>query len=219
MSSIHQDCAQECPTCTYTHTHIGKHARKMWPGMPYMYIHIYTYWVFHIHIQGNTLYTYQECPICAYTHTHIGKHARQMWPGMPYIYIHAYAYWEAYTKNVPRHVLYVHTYVHILGIPYTHIREYGVATISRLLKIKGLFCRIPSLLQGSFAKETYNFKEPTNRSHPIPYTHIRYCWVQLYIHTLGNLFVYSYIRICILYIVYIYFDVLYTFFPIYVYCI
>jgi len=24
-----------------------------------------------------------------------------------------------------------------------------------------------SLLQGSFAKETYNFKEPTNRSHPI----------------------------------------------------
>ena len=31
----------------------------------------------------------------------------------------------------------------------------------------GLFCRIWSLLQGSFAKETYNFKEPTNRSHPI----------------------------------------------------
>ena len=24
-----------------------------------------------------------------------------------------------------------------------------------------------SLLQGSFANETYNFKEPTNRSHPI----------------------------------------------------
>jgi len=42
-----------------------------------------------------------------------------------------------------------------------------VATISRLLKIIGLFCRISALLQGSFAKETYNFKEPTNRSHPI----------------------------------------------------
>ena len=39
--------------------------------------------------------------------------------------------------------------------------------ISRLLKIIGLFCRISSLLQGSFAKETYNFTEPTNRSHPI----------------------------------------------------
>ena len=45
--------------------------------------------------------------------------------------------------------------------------SYGVATISRLLKNIGLFCRISSLLQGSFAKETYNFKEPTHRSHPI----------------------------------------------------
>ena len=42
-----------------------------------------------------------------------------------------------------------------------------MATISRLLKIAGLFCRTSSLLQGSVAKETYNFKEPTNRSHPI----------------------------------------------------
>jgi len=44
---------------------------------------------------------------------------------------------------------------------------YGVATMSRLLKIIGLFCRISSVLYGSFAKETYDFKEPTNRSHPI----------------------------------------------------
>jgi len=39
--------------------------------------------------------------------------------------------------------------------------------ISRLLKIIRLFCRISSLLQGSFAKETHHFKEPANRSHPI----------------------------------------------------
>jgi len=31
----------------------------------------------------------------------------------------------------------------------------------------GLFGRILSLLWVSFAKETYHFKEPTNRSHPI----------------------------------------------------
>jgi len=43
---------------------------------------------------------------------------------------------------------------------------YGVATISRLLNIIGLFGRISSLLWGSFAKETYIFKEPTNHSHP-----------------------------------------------------
>ena len=42
-----------------------------------------------------------------------------------------------------------------------------MATISRLLQILGLFCRIPSVLQGSFAKETCNFEERTNRSHPI----------------------------------------------------
>ena len=45
--------------------------------------------------------------------------------------------------------------------------RYGVATISRLLKIKRLFCRISALLWGSFAKETYKLKEPTNRSHPV----------------------------------------------------
>jgi len=48
-----------------------------------------------------------------------------------------------------------------------------VATISRLLKMIGLFCRILSLLWVSFAKETYHFKEPTNRSHPIRlYDHV-----------------------------------------------
>jgi len=42
---------------------------------------------------------------------------------------------------------------------------HGVATITSLLKIVGLFCRISSLLKGDVAKETYNFKEPTNYSH------------------------------------------------------
>ena len=48
---------------------------------------------------------------------------------------------------------------------------YWVATISRLLRIIGLFCRIQSFSQGSCAQETYNLKEPTSRSYPIyPYT-------------------------------------------------
>jgi len=45
--------------------------------------------------------------------------------------------------------------------------DYVVATISRLLKTIGLVCRILSFIGLSFAKETCNFKEPTNRSHPI----------------------------------------------------
>jgi len=44
----------------------------------------------------------------------------------------------------------------------------GVATISSFLKFIGLFCRISSLLEGSLAKETYNFKEPTHGDRPIP---------------------------------------------------
>jgi len=50
--------------------------------------------------------------------------------------------------------------------------HYGVATISAPLKIIGLFCRILSLLWVSCAKETYNLKEPTNRSQPISYVNI-----------------------------------------------
>jgi len=43
----------------------------------------------------------------------------------------------------------------------------GVATISRLLKIIGLFCKRALQKRLYSAKETCNFKEPTNRSHPI----------------------------------------------------
>jgi len=50
---------------------------------------------------------------------------------------------------------------------------YGVATISRLLKITGLFCkralykRLYSAKENYNFKENCNFKEPTNRSHPL----------------------------------------------------
>jgi len=42
-----------------------------------------------------------------------------------------------------------------------------------LIQIVGLFCRISSILWGSFVKETYNFKEPTNHSHPPIHVSIR----------------------------------------------
>jgi len=44
---------------------------------------------------------------------------------------------------------------------------YGVASSSRLLKIIGLFCKRALLKRRYSAKETWNFKEPTNRSHLI----------------------------------------------------
>jgi len=45
--------------------------------------------------------------------------------------------------------------------------RFGVATVSRLLKIIGLFCKRALYKRRYYAQETYNFKEPTNRSHPI----------------------------------------------------
>jgi len=58
----------------------------------------------------------------------------------------------------------------------SHIRQvlpyrFEVATISRLLKIIRLFCRILSLLQVSFAKTTNHCKGPTSRTQPT--VHIR----------------------------------------------
>jgi len=59
--------------------------------------------------------------------------------------------------------------------------EYGVAMVSRIHKNIGLFCRIASLLQGSFAKETYNLIDPTNCSHPITRT-FRIMCMELFLH-------------------------------------
>jgi len=45
--------------------------------------------------------------------------------------------------------------------------QYGVATISRLLKIIGRFCKRTLQKRQCSAKETYNLIDPTDRSHPI----------------------------------------------------
>jgi len=50
---------------------------------------------------------------------------------------------------------------------YQSIFAYGVATISRRLKIIGLFCKRALKNRRYSVKETYNFQEPTNRGHPI----------------------------------------------------
>ena len=49
---------------------------------------------------------------------------------------------------------------------------YGTATVSRIDKILGLFCKRTLLKRQYSAKETYDFIEFTNRSHPITSTRI-----------------------------------------------
>jgi len=71
-----------------------------------------------------------------------------------YIYIYTYIY------------IYIYIYIHVYIYVYIHI-YYGVATLSRLLKIEGLFCKRALYKRLYPAKESCYFKEPTNRSHPI----------------------------------------------------
>jgi len=69
----------------------------------------------------------------------------------------------------------VSTYCFVLGCRWMYGKciwfnstAYGVATISRFLKMIGLFCKRALQKRLYSAKETYNFKEPANRSHPTP---------------------------------------------------
>jgi len=66
-----------------------------------------------------------------------------------------------------------------------HVRDlYGMATISRLLKTIGHFCKRALYKRLYFAKKTYNSKEPTNRSHPIIHMSVSVC-------------IYIYVCVCI----------------------
>jgi len=64
-------------------------------------------------------------------------------------------------------ILYV-TYAHMCTCILVIARDrYGGASSSRLLKITGLVCKRDLQKRLYSAKETYDFKEPTHRSHPI----------------------------------------------------
>ena len=98
---------------------------------------------------------------------------------------------------------------------------YGVASISRLLQIIGLFCKRALQKRRYSAKETCNFKEPTNRSHPIPHLDFDQVpldrffeihrgaesinrlglfgsiYIHVYMYLYINVYIYIYIYICI----------------------
>jgi len=144
---------------------IRRHTHTYTPFPPLSLHGLPTMWLEHIHI-----------------HTHMHTHRHKLPPPTPLrntLPPHT-------TLSNPSKVINTHMYIHIDTCIRTyrpidlHTCTYGVATISRLLKIIGLFCRIWSLLQGSFAKETYNFKEPTNCSYPI---HIYMVYMAKYLAT------------------------------------
>jgi len=95
---------------------------------------------------------------------------------------------------------------------------YGVATVRRIDKIIGLSCRISSLVQGSFAKETYNLIDPTNRSHPMSVFLSPSIIIVISIHVITTIYIYIYIYIYFIYIyIYIYIYIFYIYIYIYIY--
>ena len=103
----------------------------------YIYTHIYI----HIHIQKQIQVFFEYIQICIHMYTHTHTHAQMHF------------------------CLDIFMCIIVDVVPYIH--SHGVATISRLLKIIGLFCKRALQKRPVFSKETYNFKEPSTRSHPI----------------------------------------------------
>ena len=83
--------------------------------------------------------------------------------------------------SIYTHIFGFHLYIYIFWLirpeekPYGSTRHewYEVATISRLPENIGLFCKRALENRWYSTKETYHFKEPTNRSHPIRDLHTK----------------------------------------------
>ena len=103
-----------------------------------------------------------------------------------YVFIRAYVYHTPILihQSLFARVLNTHTPAQHRQTKFNGLDKwYGVATISRLLKIIGVFCKRALQKRLYSTKETYDFKEPTNRSHPIyMYVHqYTYVWyIQVY---------------------------------------
>jgi len=88
---------------------------------------------------------------------------------------HLYVPWLIHTRNMthsPANHVWNHSQICLTWLVYVShtpcTSQYGVATVSRIDKIRSLFCKRALLKRRYSAKETYNSIDPTDRSHPIP---------------------------------------------------
>jgi len=143
------------------------------------YIYVYTY--MYVYIDIVCIYVSMYIHVCMYIHVYVYRLCL-------YVHIYVYTYMYMYTDII---CIYIYMYVCIHARVYIHIDRfpgpkclqnawyciYGVSTIGRLLEITGLFGK--RVLQKSrySAKGTYDFKEPTNRSHSISKVYRVVAWV------------------------------------------
>jgi len=84
---------------------------------------------------------------------------------------------NAVSLALSRAFIHADVFICCFGVDAHTYVAYGVATTRRLLKIIRLFCKGDLYKRRHSAKETNNFTEPTNRSHPI--LRVRSCVLQL----------------------------------------
>ena len=146
MDSI---CAHTHSLSFFARTHSFTHTHNC---MDSICAHTHALSFFHTHTHSHT-YTHSTIVRIAYVHTHT----------FSFSLTHTHSHTHSHT----------HTHTTIVWTAYMHPLTicYGVATMSRLLKIIGLFCKRALENTRYSAKETYHFKEPTNRSHPIALLH------------------------------------------------
>ena len=83
-----------------------------------------------------------------------------------YVFLHTYAAHATHVASLYMNMQHMPHMLHTYAAHASH-DAYGVATISRMLKNIGLCCKRDLQKRPIFCKETYIFKHPTHRSHPI----------------------------------------------------
>ena len=149
-----------------------------------------------VYIHTIHIYIYVSRPPCFFCLLQLAVHPQQRpvhpakSPACMYMYIHTYntyiyiylcvalkyrsllqnivCFIGLFCKRDP-YIQYIYTYMcRVHSVFFVTCRcWYGVATISRLLKILCLFCKRALKKRRYVAKETYNSKEPTDCSHPV----------------------------------------------------
>jgi len=123
----------------------------------------------------------ESCPTIYVTHTHV------------IIYSMSDNIYNRCIRNIYNraiHLLYImyieciyNRVIHLLHIMYIeciYIMHLLYTSISRLLKIIGLFCKRALKKRRYSAKETYNFVDPIDRSHPISHLQESTTWFLLW---------------------------------------
>ena len=106
----------------------------------YLYIHTHT----HTHIYVYNTHTHTHTYIYIYKHTHTHKHTRTRIHTHMHVYSNIYIHAATPAEIQRRNVVAPHSSQTCKVVALTHAMQilcYGVVTISRLLKIIGLFCK------------------------------------------------------------------------------